>query len=173
VEIRTAAADEYETIADITVNAYVDEARRNGNAESVGGDSHFNSTYVPELRNVAGRARDAVVLVAADDDSILGAVTYVPGLGPYAEFDDPDAAGIRMLAVAPAAQGRGVGAALVQACLDRARSEGRARVVLHSTPWMVTAGRMYGRLGFRRAPERDWAPAPDVELLGYEFDFRA
>jgi predicted N-acetyltransferase YhbS len=127
VEIRTAAADEYETIADITVNAYVDEARRNGNAESVGGDSHFNSTYVPELRNVAGRARDAVVLVAADDDSILGAVTYVPGLGPYAEFDDPDAAGIRMLAVTPAAQGRGVGAALVQACLDRARSEGRGQ----------------------------------------------
>jgi predicted N-acetyltransferase YhbS len=171
VEIRTAEKTEYEAIADITVNAYVEEALRNGSADSVGDGSHFNSAYVPALRDVAGRARDAVVLVAIEEDSVLGAVTYVPGLGPYAEFDDRDAAGIRMLAVAPEAQGRGVGTALVRACLDRARAEGRARVVLHSTPWMATAGRMYARLGFRRAPERDWTPAPGVDLQGYEFEF--
>jgi predicted N-acetyltransferase YhbS len=173
VEIRPAAASEYETIADITVSAYVREARHSGNAESVGDGSHFNSAYIPELRDVAGRARDAVVLVAAEGDSVLGAVTYVPGLGPYAEFNDPDAAGIRMLAVAPEAQGRGVGTALVRACLHRARSEGRTRVVLHSTPWMTTAGRMYPRLGFVRAPERDWTPAPGVDLQGYAFEFGA
>jgi predicted N-acetyltransferase YhbS len=173
VEIRTAAASEYEIIADITVTAYVEEARRNGSADSVGDGSHFNSSYVPSLRDVAGRARDAVVLVAAEGDSVLGAITYVPGLGPYAEFDDPDAAGIRMLAVAPQAQGRGVGTALVRACLDRAHSEGRARVVLHSTPWMATAGRIYPRLGFKRAPERDWAPAPGVNLMGYVYELGA
>jgi predicted N-acetyltransferase YhbS len=172
VEIRPAAPNEYETIADITVIAYVEEARRNGDAVSVGYGSHFNSSYVPALRDVAGRARNAVVLVAVEEDSVLGAVTYVPGLGPYAEFDDPDAAGIRMLAVAPGAQGRGVGTALVDACLDRAKTEGRTRVVLHSTPWMATAGRMYPRLGFRRAPERDREPAPGVELQGYEFELR-
>ena len=173
MEIRAAAPNEYEAIADITVTAYIEEARRNGKADSVGGGSHFNSSYVLVLRDVAGRARDAIVLVAVEGEAVLGAVTYVPGPGPYAEFDDPDAAGIRMLAVAPDAQGRGVGTALTKACLDRARSEGRARVVLHSTGWMATAGRMYPRLGFRRAPERDWAPAPGVDLQGYEFDLGA
>ena len=173
MEIRAATPDEYKTIADITVTAYVEEARHNGDADSVGGGSHFSSSYVPVLRDVAGRARDAIVLVAIEGDAVLGAVTYVPGLGPYAEFDDPDAAGIRMLAVAPEAQGRGVGTALTKACIDRASSEGRARVVLHSTGWMATAGRMYRRLGFRRAPERDWAPAPGVDLQGYEFDLGA
>ena len=173
MEIRAATPHEYKTIADITVTAYVEEARHNGDADSVGGGSHFSSSYVPVLRDVAGRARDAIVLVAIEGDAVLGAVTYVPGLGPYAEFDDPDAAGIRMLAVAPEAQGRGVGTALTKACIDRASSEGRARVVLHSTGWMATAGRMYRRLGFRRAPERDWAPAPGVDLQGYEFDLGA
>ena len=168
MEIRTAAPNEYEAIADITVTAYVEEARRNGNADSVGDGSHFSSSYMPALRDVVGRARDAVVLVAVEENSVLGAVAYVPGPGPYAEFHDRDAAGIRMLAVAPRAQGRGVGTALVEACFDRAKTERRARVVLHSTPWMATAGRIYPRLGFRRAPERDWSPAPGVDLQGYE-----
>ena len=173
MEIRPAGEGEFETISDITVAAYIAEARRSGSAELVGTGSHFESSYVRTLRDVEGRARDAVVLVAVEGDSVLGAVTYVPGPGPYAEFDDLDAAGIRMLAVAPEAQGRGVGTALVRECLDRARSEGRSRVVLHSTPWMVTAGRIYPRLGFRRAPERDWAPAPEVELVGYVLELGA
>ena len=59
---------------------------------------------------------------------VLGGVTYVPGPGsPFAEFTDPDAAGIRMLAVADDAQGRGVGEALGRACIDRARAAGRPR----------------------------------------------
>ena len=99
---------------------------------------------------------------------VVGAVTYVPGRdNRFAEFDDPDAAGIRMLAVDPAAQRRGAGAALVAACVDRAVAAGRGRIVLHTTDEMVTARRLYGRMGFRRAPDRDWWPEPHIALLGY------
>jgi len=107
---------------------------------------------------VAGRAASADVLVAVEDGTALGSVTYVPGpSSPLHEFDDPDAASIRMLAVALGAQGRGVGHALAAACVDRARAAGRHRVVLYSTDPMAIARAMYERMGFVRDAPRDWS----------------
>ncbi|MGH9212924.1 MAG: GNAT family N-acetyltransferase [Acidimicrobiales bacterium] len=121
--------------------------------------------YEDELRDVAGRAEGADVLVAGDGNgAVLGGVTYVPGPGsPSAEFVEPDAAGIRMLAVSVDAQGQGVGAALVEACIDRARAAGKAQVILHTTDWMTSAHRLYQRLGFERDPSIDWHVVSDAE----------
>jgi ribosomal protein S18 acetylase RimI-like enzyme len=126
--------------------------------------------YEPELRDVARRAREAVVLVAVDDagGALLGCVTYVPGPeSPWAELLEPGEAAIRMLAVDPAARGRGVGTALAVACIDRAREDGRAAVFLHSLAYMRAAQEIYARLGFIRRPDRDWEPVPGVRLLGF------
>jgi ribosomal protein S18 acetylase RimI-like enzyme len=150
VEIRSVRPDEHERLGEITVAAY-----RAINPPSADADL---ADYEADLRDVAGRAAGADVLVAVDGDgAVLGGVTYVPGpSSPSSEFDDPDAASIRMLAVAPEAQGRGVGEALTRACIDRAVASGRARLLLHSTDWMTTAHRIYERLGFRRDPSLDW-----------------
>jgi len=124
-------------------------------------------SYRTALADVADRARNAEVLVAVDGGRLLGGVTYVPDANnPSAEFDDADAAGMRMLAVDPAAQGRGVGAALVTACIRRAHD--RRRLVLHTTAAMTAAQQLYRRLGFERTPRRDRTPQPHVHLLGYE-----
>ena len=57
----------------------------------------------------------------------------------------------RMLAVAPAARGRGVGEALVRLCLDRFRADGcRARSCISTLAEMTAAHRLYERLGFVR-----------------------
>jgi ribosomal protein S18 acetylase RimI-like enzyme len=128
--------------------------------------------YVPELRDVARRVREAVVFAALDDAEgvPLGCVTYVPGPeNAWAEHLRDGEASIRMLAVDPAAQGRGVGFALVAACLDRARADARRAVFLHSLPVMTGAQRIYERWGFRRVPERDWV-FPDFLLMGFVLD---
>ncbi|MCZ2859682.1 GNAT family N-acetyltransferase [Blastococcus sp. VKM Ac-2987] len=75
-----------------------------------------------------------------------------------------------MLVVDPAAQGRGVGAALVSACLERARRAGKRRVVISTGTRMTAAHRLYERLGFTRLPERDWSPVPGIDLLVYTRD---
>lgn len=155
--VREIASDEIDRASEVVVSAY----------QHLLGD-HLGEAYGRHLADVASRVAHATVLVAVDGDRVVGCVTAVDGQGPYAEFPDADAAGIRMLAVAPEAQGRGIGAALVRACLDRARAAGRARVVLHSEELMAAAQRLYEREGFARAPERDWEPDPGVHLLGYE-----
>jgi ribosomal protein S18 acetylase RimI-like enzyme len=133
--------------------------------------------YEPELRDVARRAREAVVLVAMDDvggqiddggKALLGCVTYVPGPdSPWAELLEPGEAAIRMLAVDATPRGRGVGTALAAACIARAREDGRAAVFLHSLAYMRAAQAIYTRLGFIRRPDRDWEPVPGIRLLGF------
>lgn len=125
--------------------------------------------YQVELADVASRLPPAgEVLVAEHDGHLVGCITYVPGPeSPLSELLEPGEAGIRMLAVAAGARGRGAGSLLVEACVDRARSRGRRALWLHSTPQMHEAHRMYGRLGFRRAPERDWEPVPGLLLLAF------
>jgi ribosomal protein S18 acetylase RimI-like enzyme len=75
-----------------------------------------------------------------------------------------------MLAVAPEAQGRGVGAALVGFLLDRYRQRGLHGVALSTLAEMTTAHRIYERLGFTRAPEHDWSPLPGVRLIAFHLD---
>ena len=152
---------ELSRLGDIVVAAY----------EAVGA-LEGDDEYVPELRDVGRRAVEAVVLAAVDGTSgaLLGCVTYVPDASsPWAEHLGEDEAGIRMLAVDPAGQGKGVGTALVAACLDRARAEGRRAVFLHSLPVMEGAQRIYARFGFRRVPDRDWV-FPDFLLMGFVLD---
>ena len=157
VVVRAARPDEYERIGEITMAAY------RGVGES-------NEAYYAELRDIATRAALVPVLVAVDPgtDHVLGAVTYVPGPGPYFEgaFGE-DAAAFRMLAVAEEAQGRGVGRALVEACIERARRDGRAAIGIYTRPFMHAAHRLYLSLGFERYPEIDWAFEPGEWLHAY------
>jgi ribosomal protein S18 acetylase RimI-like enzyme len=126
--------------------------------------------YERHLHDVAGRVAESDVLVAEVDGRIVGCVTFVEALTSLSEVDDPEAATIRMLGVAPEARGRGVGAALMRECMRRAESAGRRRIRLDTRTSMTDAQRLYGRFGFRRDPEHDWSPAPGITLLAYALD---
>lgn len=160
LHIRAVHPDEHDALGELTVAAY-----------SVLLGDHMSDGYRAELRDVAGRVGRAVVLVAvAPDGALVGGITYLTGPGAY-EFSDgsEEEASLRMLAVAPRAQRHGVATALVRAAVERARQEGRTRVLLHTTASMTAAIRLYERLGFRRAPERD-VRIPEVALLAYTLD---
>jgi ribosomal protein S18 acetylase RimI-like enzyme len=128
--------------------------------------------YVEVLRDAATRAAQAELLVAADDGDLLGTVTFVPDGGPLGEIAAPHEAEFRMLAVDPAAQGRGVGTALMRHVLDASRRAGKAEIVCSSLAEMRSAHRIYERLGFRRVPERDWSPVPGVDLIAFAAQIR-
>jgi len=166
VEVRTATPDDYAEAGAICEAAYRADGQlppvpRPGQPLATG-----NHDYAAQLRDVAARAPHGEVLVAVDGPEILGCVTYVRAGSRYAELAGPGEAEFRMLAVSPAAQGRGAGAALVQACLDRAVAEGCAAVVICVRDFSAPAKRLYARFGFARDAAHDWSPVDGVVLEG-------
>jgi ribosomal protein S18 acetylase RimI-like enzyme len=159
--IRPVEPGDYQALGRITLEAY------DSNRDDLGDD------YRDELRDVAGRAAACPVLVAvAPDGVLLGGVAYVPGPdNQMSELERDGEAGVRMLAVDPAAQGIGVGRALTVACVDRARREGRSGMALYTRPANLPAQRLYLSLGFIRDPDRDWQYARGHWLWAFQLTF--
>lgn len=144
--IRTAVPADYAELGGITAQAYLADGHL---------DFNEDDAYLNVLRDVAGRAALAEVLVAERDGRLLGGVTFAAPGSPLADIAAPDEAEFRMLAVAHAARGQGAGEALVRACIERARAvEGVTGIVLSTQRSMAGAHRIYSRLGFVRTPER-------------------
>lgn len=158
--IRFVRPEEHQGLAALTVAAY---------QALLGPD--MDAGYAQELADVGSRAALVDVLVDVDEEGrLLGGVTYIPGPGPLAWFAGDGDAGMRMLAVDPAAQGRGVGARLVAACVARASAAGKRRLLLHTTAPMTVAHRIYERAGFRRDPDHDEVLEGGLKLLAYVLD---
>ena len=156
METRRARPGEYGDLGELTVSAY---------EEFTGGAEDF---YVDYLRDVALRDREAEVWVAEDEDGqLLGCVTWCPPGSRWREISTADQGEFRMLAVARAARGRGVGDTLVRLCEVLSADTGATAMAISSLPSMDTAHRLYERLGYSRAPDLDWDPAPDVHLIAY------
>ena len=158
--VRGIEPDEYEELGEVTVRAYA----------AVPGD---DPDYHPQLRNVARRAGRIPVLVAVDAGGrVLGGVAYVPGAGaPYAESERDNEAGFRMLAVDPSAGGQGIGRALAQACIERARAEGRSGVAILTRPSRSIAQGLYSSMGFVRDTSRDIEYDPGRWLWSFVLTF--
>jgi ribosomal protein S18 acetylase RimI-like enzyme len=162
VSVRAASPGDFPAVARLTVAAY------DADGQLAGGNG-----YERTLANVAARADAGQLLVAVDPSgAIQGAVLFALPGSRYAELARDGEGEFRMLAVDPAAQGRGVGRALVLACLDRAAATGCTAVVISVRDTATTAQRLYTRLGFQRVPQLDWSPLPDVHLLGLRRDVR-
>lgn len=160
MRIRPARPDELAAVGALTLAAYVAD-----------GFLTHDDAYAAELLAADERVQGAELLVAvAAEDRLLGTVTYCRHGSPWAEVSRSGEAEFRMLAVAPAGRGRGVGTALSQWCVERARAQGCTAVALSSMAQMGSAHRIYERMGFVRAPERDWSPVPHVALLAYVLD---
>lgn len=107
----------------------------------------------------------AEVIVAIKDAALVGGVAYVPARASKAPYFDPDWPIIRMLVVDPVARGHGIGRALTEDCVARARRDGASLIALHTTPIMNVALPMYLRMGFQRV--RDAPPIYGVPYAVY------
>ena len=115
--------------------------------------------YDALLGDVGGRVGDTTVVIALDDDRVVGCLTLLlDPTSPHAEHGDDLAASFRYFGVDPSVQGKGVGESMVQWCIDAARNAGLHRIRIHTLEMMPGAQRLYLRMGFEREPghDEDW-----------------
>lgn len=94
-------------------------------------------------------------LAQLDTRHYVGALDAQGALVGYAGLCDyPDEAWVQTVAVAPAAQGQGLGALLLGALLTEARRRRATQVVLEVAADNEAAQRLYARAGFRRTGVR-------------------
>ena len=167
LRIRDARPGDGDRIREVTLAAYEEYAAQM---------PELWEGYRQNIVATLARVEPAEQIVAERDDTIVGTVLLYPPRrvrppgGESMEMPWPE---VRLLAVAPAARGQGIGAALMQECVRRARGSGSGALTLHTTDLMRTAMRMYERMGFVRAAELDFHPAPGLTVKGFRLDLGA
>lgn len=118
--------------------------------------------FQAKIANMSSLADVGEIIVAEADGQIVGAVAYVGPGAPKAGFFRPEWPIMRMLVVAPAFRGVGIGRALAEECLRRAKRDGASVFALHTSGLMQVALRMYERMGFKRV-----SSAPAINGVEY------
>lgn len=155
IEIGPARADEHAALGQLLVDVY---ARLPGFPGPQQQPAYYE--MLAQVGRFAERPGVQILVARRADGPLAGGVVFFADMAQYGSGGTAtqlrDAAGIRLLGVAPDCRGSGVGRELTLACLALARASGRAQVVLHTTRAMATAWRMYERLGFVRHEELDF-----------------
>jgi ribosomal protein S18 acetylase RimI-like enzyme len=164
--LRDAGPEDLQAVLQLTLEAYGEYAPR------------FSPTFWQMYHsNIEATVREvgaAQQIIAVEHGTVTGSVLLYP---PHARPPESDIhwtgwPEVRLLAVAPAARGRGIGRALMRECLRRAREWDAPFLQLHTMEVMAVARALYERMGFVRMPQLDFQPIEGVAVLGYAFDVR-
>ncbi len=104
-----------------------------------------------KLRQLINQAQ---VMVCTDGSAVVGMAFLVPKGNPTPVYD-ASWAYIRMVAVAPGYQGRGIAGQLTRQCISEARKNGETVLALHTSEMMHAARHIYEKAGFAVRRELD------------------
>ena len=164
IAVRDARDGDRNAIRAVTLAAYEEYARAF--------PEPFWTAYRRMLVETLEGSGPAARIVAERQGAVVGSVLLYPAAahayGGVAEVGRwPE---VRLLAVLPSERGQGVGKALMDECVRRARHAGALAVGLHTMDVMGTAVRLYARMGFEHVPSLDFNPVPGVVVKGYRLD---
>ncbi|MEJ2042807.1 MAG: GNAT family N-acetyltransferase [Reinekea sp.] len=101
-----------------------------------------------------------VMVAVSDLGNVLGCIAYFDNMSVYGSGSiadhQPNACGIRFLAVDANARGLGIGRKLVNCCFELAREANHQQIILHTTTAMIAAWRLCESLGFQRSTDLDF-----------------
>lgn len=167
IEIREAKPEEYWELGTLMVKVY-------SALEGFPSPAEIPS-YYDRLQNVGDFKKDPktkLIVAIFEDGKIEGGLVYFGDMRYYGAGTEATlsqhAGAFRLLAVNPETRGQGIGKKLIQACFDQVRQEGFKCLVIHSTEYMMTAWKMYERMGFEKFPEIDFEEA-GVHVHGFRY----
>jgi ribosomal protein S18 acetylase RimI-like enzyme len=153
IHLRGARPSDIHTVGELTVQAYL-----------AGQHLEAGDPYEVTLRDVATRLD--ITIIAELNGEVVGSVTVCPHTDPAAEISGDDEWEFRFLAIRPDSWGSGIARRLIAECESRAAHAGAAAIAISVIDQNERAHRLYQRLGYVRAPERDWSPLQDTTVCG-------
>ena len=144
-------------MAEIRLRDYQSSDAENLNRIAVSAFDQFRNHYSdwPAMRAGLSKTSDlgvsGEVIIAELQGAFAGAVAYFGPNSQKAAFFDQRWPIIRMLVVDPAFRGKGIGRALSDECIARAKRDGSPIIALHTSPIMSVALPMYLNMGFVKA----------------------
>jgi GNAT superfamily N-acetyltransferase len=144
------------------IRDYEDSDAENLNRIAVSAFSQFRDYYQDWPAMLAGLSKTSDLSASGEviiaelqnaelQHKLAGAVAYFGPNSQKAVFFDQSWSIIRMLVVDPAFRGKGIGRALSDACIARAKRDGSPIIALHTSPIMSVALPMYLKMGFVKA----------------------
>ena len=156
--IRQARAEEWEPLGRLMVRVY---AGLEGFPTPAEQPAYY--AMLGDIGQFAKRPDTEILVAVSEDGNLQGGLVYFGDMAQYGAGGtatrESNASGFRFLAVDPRTRGAGIGKALTEACIERARTRNHGAVVIHTTEPMRVAWRMYQRMGFVRAPDLDFDQA--------------
>jgi len=155
-------------MTDIRIRDYQSSDADNLNRLAIAAFSQFRDHYqdwpamLAGLSNTSALGTSGEVIIAELQQTFAGSVAYFGPSRPKAPFFDQSWPIIRMLVVDPAFRGKGIGHALTNECIARAKRDGSPLIALHTSPIMTVALPMYLKMGFAKAYD-----APPIHGVAY------
>ncbi|WP_299211761.1 GNAT family N-acetyltransferase [uncultured Aquimarina sp.] len=163
--IRNATPNEFPKIGELMVSVY---SQLDGFP-----DQEEQPNYYKTLANIGSlteKPKTRLLVAVSKNGEIDGGVVYFSDMKYYGSGgiapQEKNAAGFRLLAVAPTARGKGIGKLLTEACIRLAKDEKQHQLIIHSTKAMQIAWKMYEKIGFKRSKDLDFK---QEELSVYGF----
>lgn len=155
--VRPLAANDQEErqVTELLFSVYVDEGFTDSAAAT-------NSFPVEQVR------KRGDVFVAVADGNVLGMAVLARPDCEFRQIATSEEAELHLLSVKASSRGRGIGAALVRTCEERARTLGFGTLVLSTQPTMLAAQCLYQRMGYQRNQGRDWQKSHGKSYLVFE-----
>jgi len=153
--VRNAKPEEFEAVGELMVRVY---SQLDGFPKE-----DEQPAYYKMLRNVGDFTKmpsTKLFVVVSSEGNIAGAVIFFWDMQYYGSggiaTKEKKAAGFRLLAVSPKTRGAGIGKLLTIHCINMAMKKKLDQVIIHTTNAMLTAWKMYEKLGFIRSKELDF-----------------
>jgi GNAT superfamily N-acetyltransferase len=167
--IRKAQPNEFEEIGKLMVQVY---SRLDGFPTIVEQPDYYK--MLANIGEFTLKPNTELLVAVSPEGKIAGTVVYFGDMQYYGSggraANEKNAAGFRLLAVDPLLRGNGVGKLLVNYCINKARKQGFAQLIIHTTMAMQTAWTMYANLGFKRSENLDFMQGR-LPVFGFRLTF--
>ena len=163
--VRKAKPVEFEAVGQLMVEAY---------SQLEGFPKAWQQpTYYQLLADVGAFTKNPateLLVAVSSEDKIVGAVVYFSAMQYYGSggtaTKEANASGFRLLAVDAQTRGQGIGKLLTRECIRKAKEKQHSHLMIHTTMAMLTAWKMYEKLGFSRAEELDFMQG-ELPVFGF------